>query len=151
MCSGNGFIRYRFGAEGVDICTPSSITIPIDPQAQQKIDFDKAFAFKDFKLVTDPNVYEFSDIDATDIHGPSDKHATSSPCSTSVPNGISCPPCSAKAMSRWCAVSWDRPPHSASNLVKTGVTVMGENKAQGTVKYIHGEFGLGAMDLLWRP
>jgi hypothetical protein len=29
------------------------------------------------------------------------------------------------------------------SLVKPGVTVMGENKAQGTVKYIHGEFGLG--------
>jgi len=29
------------------------------------------------------------------------------------------------------------------DLVKPGVLVMGENKAQGTVKYIHGEYGLG--------
>ena len=33
--------------------------------AQEKLNFNKTFAFKDFTLVKNPNQYEFSSIDAT--------------------------------------------------------------------------------------
>jgi len=33
---------------------------------QEKLDYSKTFAFKDFKLQLNPNIYEYSDIDVTD-------------------------------------------------------------------------------------
>ena len=42
---------------------------PSDPLAQQKLDFEQGFAFWNYRLVRDPMVYEFSDIDATEDHG----------------------------------------------------------------------------------
>jgi hypothetical protein len=39
---------------------------PQDPDAQSKLDYTKCFAFKDFKLVTNPMEYEFSNIDHRD-------------------------------------------------------------------------------------
>ena len=36
-----------------------------DPYAEEKLDFSKTLAFKDFTLVKNPNQYEFSSIDAT--------------------------------------------------------------------------------------
>ena len=35
----------------------------MDPDAQEKLDYSRTFAFKDFKLELNPNVYEYSDID----------------------------------------------------------------------------------------
>jgi hypothetical protein len=39
---------------------------PADPDMNEKLDFSRTFAFRNFQLVTDPNIYEFSDIDVTD-------------------------------------------------------------------------------------
>lgn len=69
MCSGTDSYDIALAAEGVDICDTPFDGDPPDPRAQQKLDYDKSFAFTDFKLITDPTIYEFSDIDATDIHG----------------------------------------------------------------------------------
>jgi hypothetical protein len=38
---------------------------PADPEADKKLDFERTFAFENFQLEKDPNIYEFSDIDAT--------------------------------------------------------------------------------------
>ena len=37
----------------------------MDPQAQEKLNYNNTFAFKNFSLVKNPNQYEFSNIDAT--------------------------------------------------------------------------------------
>ena len=38
---------------------------PIESEINNKLDFSKTFAFKNFELVQNPNKYEFSSIDAT--------------------------------------------------------------------------------------
>ena len=38
---------------------------PSDPLADEKLDFNKTLAFTNFTLVKNPNIYEFSSIDAT--------------------------------------------------------------------------------------
>ncbi|MEZ4807542.1 MAG: asparagine synthetase B [Flavobacteriales bacterium] len=143
MCSGTDSYDIALSAEGVDICTAEFDHDPIDPQAEQHIDFGRTFAFKDFRLVTDPMVYEFSDIDATDIHsriGQTRDFFTLFDFSAKwdvVPTML------CQSHEQVVRGFMGQTTAFRKDLVKPGVTVMGENKAQGTVKYIHGEFGLG--------
>ncbi len=143
MCSGTDSYDIALAAEGVDICTPEFDHDPIDPQAQQKIDFAKTFAFKDFKLVTDPNIYEFSDIDATDIHARIGQPRDFFTLFDFSAKWDIVPTMLCQSHEQVVRGFMGQTTAFRGALVKPGVTVMGENKSQGTVKYIHGEFGLG--------
>jgi len=63
MCSAPDSFDVALAAEGVDICGVPFDGDPMDPQAQSKLNYDNCFAFTDFKLVTNPYIYEISDID----------------------------------------------------------------------------------------
>ena len=142
MCSGTDSYDIALAAEGVDICGPMFDGDAADPNAQSKLDFSKTFAFKDFKLQTNPAIYEFSNIDA-----PADRRVTQN-------NDVF-------ALFEFSA-KWDIVPTMLcqnhenvikgfmgqttsfnSKLIKDGILVMGENKMLGEAKYIHGEFGKG--------
>lgn len=69
MCSGTDTFDIALAAEGVDIVDVPFNGTPPDPQADKKLDFDKTLAFHNFKLVTDPNIYAFSNIDMTNESG----------------------------------------------------------------------------------
>ncbi len=143
MCSGTDSYDIALSAEGVDICTPEFDHDAIDPQAQQKIDFGRTFAFKDFRLVTDPNVYEFSDIDATDIHGSIGQTRDFFTLFDFSAKWDIVPTMLCQSHEQVVRGFMGQTTAFRKDLVKPGVLVMGENKAQSTVKYIHGEFGLG--------
>jgi hypothetical protein len=63
MCSATDSFDIALAAEGLDICERMFDGDPADPQAQDKLNFNKTFAFTDFKLVKDVYEYEFSNID----------------------------------------------------------------------------------------
>ena len=148
MCSAPDTYDIALAADGVDICTTEFDGDPIDPQAQKKLNFDHCFAFKDFSLVTQPYLYEFSDLDATD--------------------DIKKIPESQDYFSLFqFSAKWDVIPsilcqdHSQiikgfmgqttafrSKFVKSSVLVLGENKSAGYVKYLHGEAGKGMWTFL---
>jgi len=65
MCSATDTYDIALAAKDVDICEYMFDGDNADPQAQQKLNFDYTFAFKNFTLETNPNQYEFSSIDAT--------------------------------------------------------------------------------------
>lgn len=69
MCSATDTYDIALAAEGIDICESMYDGDPADPSAQQKLDFEKTFAFKNFVLKRNPLEYEFSDIDATNTRG----------------------------------------------------------------------------------
>ncbi|MBK6627786.1 MAG: asparagine synthetase B [Flavobacteriales bacterium] len=143
MCSGTDSYDIALAAEGVDICTPEFDHDPIDPAAQQKIDFDRSFAFKDFRLVVDPMVYEFSNIDATDIHGSIGQERDFFTLFDFSAKWDIVPTMLCQSHEQVVRGFMGQTTAFRKGLVKPGVTVMGENKAQGTVKYIHGEYALG--------
>ena len=68
MCSGTDSYDIALAAENVDICERMFDGDPADPMAQKKIEFDRSFAFENYNLIMNPMIYEFSEIDATDIH-----------------------------------------------------------------------------------
>ncbi len=65
MCSATDSFDIALAAEGVDIAEPMFDGDPSEPDYQNKIDYQKSFAFTDFFLERDPMVYEFSSIDMT--------------------------------------------------------------------------------------
>ncbi len=73
MCAATDTIDISLAAGDTDIVPSVFDGDGIDPNYQQKLDFSKTFAFTDFTLITNPMIYEFSSIDASDyarLRGP---------------------------------------------------------------------------------
>ena len=67
MCSGTDSFDIGLSAEETDICDALFDGDIVDPNAQSKLDFTKTFAFEKYHLNQDPMVYEYSDIDASNL------------------------------------------------------------------------------------
>ncbi len=63
MCSATDSYDIALSALDVDICAEMYDGDAADPDAQSKLNFNNTLAFENFKLVTNPYVYEYSDID----------------------------------------------------------------------------------------
>ncbi|MFW5782346.1 MAG: asparagine synthetase B [Candidatus Muiribacteriaceae bacterium] len=63
MCAATDTIDIALSTPGVDIVAREIDGTPIDPDYRKKLDFKASFAFRDFELITNPYIYEFSDID----------------------------------------------------------------------------------------
>ncbi len=70
MCSATDALDIALSAENIDICDVPFDYDPVDPDYETKLDFLKTLVFKDFRLYTNPNIYEFSDIDTPPSHMP---------------------------------------------------------------------------------
>ena len=143
MCSGTDSYDIALAAEGVDICAEMFDGDPADPAAQQKIDFSRTLAFKDFLLEMNPAVYEFSNIDATDIHGSIGQERDFFTLFDFSAKWDVVPSMLCQSHEQVIKGFMGQTTAFRKQLVKSDVLIMGENKAQGTVKYIHGEYALG--------
>jgi hypothetical protein len=70
MCSATDALDIALAAEGVDICDVPFDYDPPDPNFQEKLDYAATLAFTDFRLYTNPSIYEFSDIDTPPSNQP---------------------------------------------------------------------------------
>ncbi len=70
MCSATDALDIALAAQNTDICDAVFDGDGIDPDYQKKLDFSQTLAFQNFKLITDPAVYEFSDIDTPPSYMP---------------------------------------------------------------------------------
>ena len=68
MCSAPETLDIALASEEgkVDIVAPELDGSPIDSSFAQKLDYNETLAFENFKLLPDPLLYEFSDIDNPD-------------------------------------------------------------------------------------
>lgn len=144
MCSAPDSFDVALAADGVDICDVMFDGDPMDPDAQQKLNYDNCFAFTNFTLVTNPYQYEISSIDVTETRPKSinegndvftlfDFSAKWDPIPTmlcqdheKVIKGF---------MGQTTAFNEDD--------IKSSVLILGENKPAHEARYIHGEFGKG--------
>ncbi|RLD28239.1 MAG: asparagine synthetase B [Bacteroidetes bacterium] len=142
MCSATDSFDIALSAEGLDICEPMFDGDGSDANYQSKIDYNKTFAFKDYVLERNPNIYEFSSIDMTakrripkltDYFTLMDFSAKWDPVPTML-----CQNHTALVkgfMGQTTSFTRDQ--------IKSNVLVMGENKTNGEAKYIHGIKGKG--------
>ncbi len=143
MCSGPDSFDVALAADGVDICDAMFDGDPIEPNAQDKLNYENCFAFTDFKIVQNPYAYEISDIDIDpSVHMSNKKNdyftlfeysAKWDPVPTMLcqnhQNVIS------GFMGQTTAFRRSR--------LKPHVLIMGETNLFDEARYIHGEFGKG--------
>jgi len=144
MCAATDTYDISLAATGVDICEHMFDGDPADPHAQEKLDFSRTFAFKDFELVKSPYEYEFSNIDATnsrvnkvvretDFFTLFDFSAKWDPIPTML----------CQNHSNLIKGFMGQTTSYRKEVLKPGVLIMGENKRAGEARYIHGEQGKG--------
>jgi hypothetical protein len=143
MCSASDTYDIALAAEGTDICETMYDGDPADPLANQKLDFGKTLAFRNFRVELDPHENEYSDID----NQPRDR-------------GLSERNDFFKLFQ--FSAKWDPIPTMLTqnhltnikgfmgqttgfkkSLIKPDVVVMAETKLLGEARYIHGTFGKG--------
>lgn len=143
MCSGTDTFDIALAAEGVDVVPSQFDGDPIDPNAQQSLDYSKTMAFTDFTLIKDPAEYEHADID--------------------VPVQINRVDQSLDFFTLFeFSAKWDPVPtmltqnHVSSirgfygqttafqkDKIKESAVILGESPGRNMVKYIHGNYGRG--------
>ncbi len=142
MCAATDTYDISLAATGIDICEHMFDGDPADKHANEKLDFTRTFAFKDFKLEKSPYVYEFSNIDATntrkvirenDYFTLFDFSAKWDPIPTML----------CQNHNNLIKGFMGQTTSYRKEVLKPNVLVMGENKPAREARYIHGEKGKG--------
>ncbi len=153
MCSATDTIDIALAAAGVDIVGPEFDGDDYDPVLNEKLDYSRTFAFENFTLITDPRVYEFSDIDVNP-----QVSAVVEVTADQIVDYFELFEFSAKydPVPAMLTQNHENPikgfmgqtTEYNSALIKKNVIVMGENKSRDTAKYIHGNLGKGTFTFL---
>lgn len=142
MCSATDTYDIALAADGVDICAKEYDGDGVDPNAQEKLNFNNTFAFRNFELMRNPFEYEHSTIDHS--------------------YGRNVPPDQDYFTLFDFSAKWDAVPtmltqnHTRTvkgfmgqttafrkQFIKPSVLILGENKPANEARYIHGKFGEG--------
>lgn len=142
MCSATDSFDIALAAEGVDIAEPMFDGDPSEPGYQSKIDFNKTFAFTDFKLERSPMVYEFSSIDMTDQRNIPKESDYFSLMDFSAKWDV-VPTMLTQNHTRLVKGFMGQTTAYNRQNIKANVLVMGESKLNGEARYIHGIKGKG--------
>lgn len=143
MCSGTDTYDIALSAMNIDIVESMFDGDPADPAAQSKLDFSQTFAFKDFQLEMDPYVYEFSTIDGTTIHSRTPQQSDLFTLFEFSAKWDIIPTMLTQNHQRVIKGFMGQTTSFNKKYIKSDVLILGESKALGTAKYIHGEFGKG--------
>jgi hypothetical protein len=143
MCSGATTPDIALASQYTDICDVMYDGDPEDPDANNKLDYSECFAFQNFKIILNPFVYEYSDLDITNdelLAGPYNDYFTLFDFS-------------AKNDPVPCMLTQD---HTAvikgflgqesgfhEKFIKPGITILAKNAGTDWVKYVHGNLGRG--------
>ena len=142
MCSGTDSYDIALSAQETDICEHMYDHDPAAPDFQSKIDYNQTLAFKDYTLSKDPMEYEYSDIDGTRDHKVAENLDKFYLFDFSAKWDI-VPTMLCQNHTNEIDGFMGQTTDFRKEFIKPDVLVMGENKALGTARYIHGEFGQG--------
>jgi len=141
MCSATDTYDIALAAEGLDICASIYDGDDADPNAESKLNYDNTLAFRNFDLIKNPLTYEHSSIDnkkrkitaETDYFKLFEFSAKWDPIPTMLCQNHTL---TVKGfMGQSTAFKKDQ--------IKPEILIMGENKAAGEARYIHGSYGYG--------
>jgi len=141
MCSATDSYDIALAMEGTDICESMFDGDPADANMNEKIDYSRTYAFKDFKLITDPYQYEFSNIDANPRKVSREEDFFSLFEFSAKWDVI--PTMLCQNHEKVIKGFMGQTTAFRSQYIKTSVLVLGENKAAGEARYIHGAYGKG--------
>lgn len=145
MCSATDSYDIALAMKNADGAYSVFDGTPIDPNIQSKLDYNQCFAFTDFKLLPDPMIYEFSDIDLPSSNNPITRGAEADYFSLfefsakydPVPTMLTQNHVSIVKGFMGQTTGFDK------DKVKNHIVIMGEDPSTNQVKYLHGNFGKG--------
>jgi hypothetical protein len=143
MCSGTDTFDIALASEGIDITPTPFDGDPVDPNAQEQLDFSKSLAFENFSISLNPLEYEHADIDvpvaideidqSLDFFNLFEFSAKWDPVPTMLTqNHVS----SVRGF-------YGQTTAFRSDKIKSSVVVLGESPGRDQAKYIHGNYGRG--------
>ena len=150
MCSATDSYDIALAAEGVDITEALIDGTPAEPNAEKRMDFSKSFAFRDFTIITDPFVYEFSDIDVPPSDRPTTRGAEAD-YFTLFEFSAKYDPVPAMLTQNHVGIVkgfMGQTTGFRRSLIKNHVLIMGEVEGDEQVKYLHGNYGRGSFTFL---
>lgn len=150
MCSGTDSFDIALAAHSVDIVDMVFDKTPVDPSYKSKMDFSNGIAFENYSIITNPMIYEFSDIDYPSNKNPHLKTAEQdyftlfefSAKWDPVPTMLTQDHVGVINGFRGQTTGFNR------NVLKKHVVILGEVENTPEVKYIHGNVGKGTFTFL---
>ncbi len=150
MCSATDSFDIALAAENTDICDEVFDGDTIDPDYAKKLNYNNCIAFQNFKLFTDPLIYEFSDIDTTpqdrlSMRNPQDDYFTLFEFSAKydpVPTMLTQDHVSVIHNFMGQTTGFHK------RFIKKSVVILAEKEGTDEVKYIHGNVGKGTFTFL---
>jgi hypothetical protein len=145
MCSATDTLEIALAAGDTDIVAHYYDGDAADPAAQGKLDFEKTMLFRDFRLVSDPLEYEFSDIDVSNyaqIRGADAEGFTLFEFSAKedpVPTMLTQNHVNVVPGFLGQTTGYNR------KVLKDAVVAMGEVEGTEEVKYVHANYGKGTV------
>lgn len=142
MCSGTDSFDIALAAQNTDIADAVFDSDPAEPDANLKLDFNATLVFENFKVETNPFVYEFSDIDIqldeigneyNDYFSLFEFSAKYDPVPTMLTQ------CHTGTIRGFMGQTT----MFRKSLIKKSVVILGERNGTDQVKYLHGNFGKG--------
>jgi hypothetical protein len=145
MCSATDSYDIAQAAMGVDIAETPFDGDPADPRAQQKLEYERTWAFEDFQLIPDPATYEFSSIDATPRTGRSQRGDWGDYFTLFEFSAKHDPVPTMLTQNHTAVIRGFMGQTTAfhEEFIKPSVVIMGRNEGAGIAKYIHGHSGKG--------
>src|SRR5712691_11841450 len=144
MCTATETIDLALAAERVDIAATFADGTPIDPQADQKLDWSQTFAFTGASLEPNPLIASFSDIDGHQVNAGPRRQPLGAFKLFNFSAKID--PVLTMLVQDHRQVLPDFYGLTTSftrNRLKPGVTILAEEEGAPWVKYIHGDLGKG--------
>ncbi len=145
MCSATDSYDIALAAEGIDICETMFDHDPSEKDANSRLDYTKSFAFENYKLSMNPMEYEYSTIDTYSSrrqYAPNQKNDKFSLFEFSA-KWDPVPSMLCQNHESTLNGFWGQTAAFDKKYIKKGVLILGETKAWGEARYIHGDYGKG--------
>ena len=150
MCSATDSFDIALATQNTDAAHEVFDESPIDEDLQKRIDYNNTLAFYDFSIITNPMIYEYSDIDFPQSENINAKGAEAdfftlfdfSAKYDPVPAMLT------QNHSRTIKGFMGQTTGFKRDIVKKHIVIMGEDVTSPQVKYIHGNYGKGTFTFL---
>ena len=150
MCSATDTYDICRTAYATDIVPSQFDGDSVDPNYEAKLDFVQAYAFENFEIVTNPAIYEHSNIDTSPTRGGRALTAQAD-YFTLFDFSAKWDPVPTMLIQNHTSVVdgfWGQCTGYNKNLIKKNVTILAETDGKNEAKYIHGNIGKGTFTFL---
>lgn len=145
MCSATDSFDIALAAENVDIVDSAFDGDPVDANTQSRIDYGKCLAFENFKIESNPLLYEYSDIDIPPSYAPVLRGAEADYFTLFEFSAKYDPVPTMLTQDHANAIKgfMGQTTGFRKSLIKKSVVILAEAEGTEQVKYLHGNLGKG--------